>query len=259
MGFCCHNLLLCTPLVWSNIEPTLILFLEIHKTERLKRERVALIKKRHQIFISVIEDFAHQHRPEIVPPVRKMYEMEGIKSILNAQSESTVTSANFKTIIEPQLPGFTKEWRQTKDIELLSLIPVSEKYTNPDDHQISELALATTLFHCEICRTTISYPRVLVHDCAFDEHLDLIMTLNSKLSNPVLVRFDSWAHALARDVVKLCDLNPDTTTTSEMNKGKYWFEVRSPIQRCHERYKTFMRWSTVVTVCDYSLCQISAC
>lgn len=226
------------------------------------------MEQRRKLFISVMTDIAQRHHSEIIPPLADIHEMDDIKLILNAPSEKVISEeyeySYIDRIIEQRLPKMTKEWRRAKDIELLSLIPISKKDTkasSPNAHDVSKLSLATTFFHCDVCRTAISYPRILVHKCLsqfpdhpsldiLDERFFVFMDLGSEPWNfEKRIRFHRSAHTMARRVVRSCGLNPNTATISDMNDADYWLEDVSPPNKgesSHEYSRPVMRWSTAM-------------
>jgi hypothetical protein len=253
-------------IVWSNIKDTMVEFMQEIKAKRVEKERSELIRERQQALVKAVKDYALT-RPidEPMPGAADIYEMEQFKAIWNDTPDDVkVTSESFQEVMA-EFPAICEQWREDKARELLSLVPGS-----PEGRK-STLELATTTFQwfvqyflrrCSrsnngisyMCADTVSYPRILIHRCmrklssCYNDHDDErsqhFLNMGSEPWNFTGKRMTFNVSSPLVAVIRACGLDPDVTTTQEMEEADLWVECL----RCSGNGQLVMGWKTAVCV-----------
>ncbi|KAG9313900.1 hypothetical protein JVU11DRAFT_4672 [Chiua virens] len=179
-----------TPRIWANIQGEMVNYMEQMKTQRLERERKALVISRKRIAISILRDYKISRLPltDIMPEPMDFCALPPVLEILELPTETQVTEATFAPIVET-MDEFISEWRTGILGQLVQKVkdslhppPVSRQSESatttatsgtassssahpsgkgkakaveppiPNDSQIiQDLSLATTVFNCKNC------------------------------------------------------------------------------------------------------------
>lgn len=259
---------------WKAIYPRFIEYFDNAKKRRLEREKNDRILGRCHALHGKISSWAiKKSRPQdILPKVLDVAFSEPFKSYIFEDSDTEPTFMSDKDELAKILNQFTEEWDETRNQLLLSLIPTStddvvEKANEKGKGKqtsTSALNLATTFFQCssgrEACsstRDTISYPRILAHECqrpkasCRDTDPEGLRVLANRfysrpwLANSPDLTFDQVASDAARMVVQVCGENPDEATAERMDEIDYRIEC----VRCSTpRYgRNIMKWRMAVS------------
>ncbi|KAJ6619755.1 hypothetical protein B0H10DRAFT_2024791 [Mycena sp. CBHHK59/15] len=217
-----------TDRVWRNIETPLVEFLTELKKTRLEQERTKIIRDRRSLAVSAYLEYQDTLTPATLFPAKMdVICTEAFRSVIEdppTHPEEKVTEESFAAAIL-QLPRFSSEWKQRKDEELLHIMKQAIPGSVADD-----LHLAATFFSCSSgydLGETVGYPRILAHWAASsrryendtDERMQTIrQCVNGDFWNAGgRIRFHHKAYHTVRSVVEACGLDPDVTTTDEMN------------------------------------------
>ena len=236
-----------TDRIWSNIRQPLFDILKKIRRERLEVEQFARLRKRANVVVALLGDYALE-RPvnEVIPGPADVCDMDEFKTVIeDTPDDVEVTQESFKQAME-RLPQLITEWRSAKDAELVRIMSASA--STPTESQVKEsqpannralLELATTFFHCKSCSAMMSYPRILVHNCTHvyswrhRELNDPRSSLWGILADApwnlggLVVGVKEGAKESGSLVVKSCGLDPDTTSTQEMDNLDARFECES--------------------------------
>lgn len=180
--------------------------LTARRDKRLYKELTDRIKSRCNTMVSVVNIYMCT-RPiaEANPRAVDLYFSRDFYSVIHeTPADTEVTVATFSDAVA-NLPQICERWRRIKLMELLAMlsneprellpgrlvrseplkakkrgkktsavppsIPAEIKFLDdvvvPEDLDTRPLELATTFFECRNCSEPLSYPRVLVHDCAY--------------------------------------------------------------------------------------------
>ncbi|KAG8219345.1 hypothetical protein J3R82DRAFT_228 [Butyriboletus roseoflavus] len=179
-----------TSRIWANIQVEMVRFMEQMKSQRLERERKALVISRKRIAVSILRAYKISHLPltEVMPEPMDFCAISQVLEILELPTETQVTEDTFAPIVE-KMDDLIGEWRtrilgslvqKVKDslyshrprANCMSETPDSTMMDNtgpsadptgkgkakvvepsiPDDSRIvQDLSLATSVFNCKCC------------------------------------------------------------------------------------------------------------
>jgi hypothetical protein len=241
-------------LVWKNIEAPLVELLTELKKDRLAAAHVKIIRQRRILAAQAYTKFRETFPSDTVfPPKVDMIRTEPFRVVIEDTSiepEEKVTEESFAAAIL-QVPEFSTVWKRCKDQELVEMM----KKTRPDSVE-TDLHLAATFFMCST-KEAISYPRILVSSSATLYSpwsrdpgatplgaTSLEQALSAQAWNePANIRFHAQASSAVRAVVEACGLDPDVTTSAEMD------EI-NPVLEClncsNDSSRLVMRWIQTV-------------
>jgi len=238
-----------TFLAWNTtVRPQLVKYLEDHKKARLTLDRVETVR-------NILPGIYNQYMKDqpfnaIVPPPSELAVIPQFKDVItNTPLETTLTQASFDSVVE-KLPEICSEWRNTKERQLVDMFKESGLASKKSLLTVDSLKLAKVLFRCRACGESISYPRVLVHDChkmAFESDsispVDRIKTEDLWDRTEPTVVFDAKASKATILIMQTCGLNPNTTTAEELDASDA--TVMCPL--CTDYGKEYMRWRDLVS------------
>jgi hypothetical protein len=229
-----------TDRIWSNIKLPLVEIMKELKEKRLVAERLATLKKRQLLVVSLLKTYTlEQPVTALIPGPADVCNMDDFKAVIENPNYVEVTKETFKEAMD-RLPQLIDDWRVAKDAELVCILNKQAsgshlKESSPVDNR-ALLELATTSFRCRICSSTILYPRILVHSCTHslrlswrdydDSHSILCRNIDDEPWNFAgdRVSVDEQGKIAANLVVRSCGLDPSTTSASEMDDLDARFE-----------------------------------
>lgn len=145
-------------LVWMNIEPAILKYMEDCKTARLDRARQALLVTRFRIMEQVIATpLLELSKTTPVPRVIDICLTNQARSILDVPSDRTLTAADLAPLI-PLLPALTQSWYAKIESQYIQHVSSNER-TTPSG---SVLELVTS---CKRCKHVLFFPDSLTHVC----------------------------------------------------------------------------------------------
>ncbi|KAI0074236.1 hypothetical protein K474DRAFT_81699 [Panus rudis PR-1116 ss-1] len=242
---------------WPRIYKEILPMLEIAEKERLKAERKQLMKARLEILAQVIDEFRVYSR-HFLPGIREFVSFPEFASIIRAPSDVTVTKEMFRAL-QHHVPEIVKNWEETQREKL------SEEIRNilgvPSDVNPLNLAIGTYfLCQCGDCplvpRDSRLWPHTIrsavAHSSAevaykkfsADEEAGVGQTfpdldaaalpeLPDLLECPQPKEFEferekltSWIPKLVSKLVKMCGLDPLSTTTEQYDSLRARFVCR---------------------------------
>ncbi|KAJ6513375.1 hypothetical protein C8R45DRAFT_344988 [Mycena sanguinolenta] len=213
-----------TDRIWNNIKATLVEFLTDLKRKRLVAARARLMQERRQLAVQVYTKFREALPPDVpYPPKVEVLLTEPFEAIIEDTSdEEKLTEDSFAAAVST-LPDFLADWRQRKEKELVKIM----QKTHPDSVE-ADLHLATTFFTCSPTNDAepLRLPTILVHKSTTviqysnEWYYDSVQrTLGEEAWNASgSIRLHTQAQRNARFVVEACGLDPDVTTSTEMDK-----------------------------------------
>ncbi|KAG6873373.1 hypothetical protein C0995_016482 [Termitomyces sp. Mi166 len=239
-----------TERIWNNIKGTLIDFLEGAKARRLTRSYRQTIKRRGDVLAKVLETYASsQPLHAIFPSVADVAVLSAFRVVIeNTPLEEEVLELHYQQAMV-DFPQIVTEWRHSKDETLITMIN-----DHPDMQEIATLATlrqAGIFFLCRRCRKKLSYPRVLIHQCAtncwpnggLDEYFRSLGCQPWNHENSV-IRYDHLTSNKAKLILHDCQLDDETDDVlSEFTKSGLRFECR--LCESHEG-RLIMRWPIVI-------------
>ncbi|KAF9469335.1 hypothetical protein BDZ94DRAFT_374652 [Collybia nuda] len=235
-----------TPRIWDNIRDDIIETLEEVKEDRLKRERLQMLRRRVGTLRSALMELPQT--TDIVPDFADICAVQPFRTIIfKTPREDSLTKEQFAASLT-EFSNIAAEWRTSCVQQLFELLP------RPFD--VSALKLATVFFRCHWCTEPITYPRILKHACLVKRYSDLDDDDDElqQACSPVLpwnlggeqISFDDEASSFARDIIKSCGQDPERVTMSEM-------DVLDPRVEClccahPSRGRLVMKWKIAVSV-----------
>lgn len=210
------------------------------RADRLRLELGQKLKDCQPLLIRIREDYARSNPVNtIIPPRANIYKhFAPFRTLIRSARQGTnLTHGHFREAID-RLPSLIPTWIDMTNARLLQRM--QRALGTSSQLRVSDLALATALFECTLCGTErlnrepcdklISYPRVLVHrgavkdsDCAnsiyaHDIHPIEYWTDQSLYNDHDTIRFSKDVYDRVTSLVKLCGLDPLTTTAHEMDE-----------------------------------------
>ena len=219
-------------LVWTNIAPALVQFMNSVKAERLEKLRIEQISSRRQLFANFVTGLEHEIAANVpgfffLAPVTDLSQVPSVRDIIEGTpARLTITQDAFKPVGE-QLQQMSLGWAIFQAQELLKLMPKSA--TDSSNNQTFRLRLATTFFKCELIQDPIAFPEILTHPGTFSyipwrripkpEEKRLFEDFRQEFwnHNKNRVSFHEPASRAARCIVQICTLDPATTTARDMD------------------------------------------
>ncbi|KAF7374995.1 F-box domain-containing protein [Mycena sanguinolenta] len=230
-----------TDRIWKNIEAPLVELLTDLKAKRLAAVRARIMRERRLFAAQVYNKFREALPPDVVCPAKiDVLQTEPFRVVIedtpvDPEVEDILTEESFTAAIS-SLPEFSADWRQRKEEELVKIM----QKIRPDSVK-ADLHLATTFFTCSPTnpvmprmplkiRVPLSIPAplslstILVHPSTMAMRSgvwdpdSLERTLTEEAWNAAgRVRLHEQAQRNARFVVEACGLDPDITTSTEMD------------------------------------------
>ncbi|KAI9569475.1 hypothetical protein HD554DRAFT_2020544 [Boletus coccyginus] len=153
-----------TPRIWANIQGEMVSYMEQMRTQRLERDRKALVISRKRIAISILRAYKISHLPltDVMPEPMDFCAMSQVLDILELPTETEVTENTFAPIVE-KMDELVGEWRTRILGSLVQKVKDSLCSHRPRVNRLSEtadstlmdkmanLSLATTVFNCKCC------------------------------------------------------------------------------------------------------------
>ena len=238
--------------------------MEETRPKRLRRAHINAIHGRLEVARQVFNEFkATYPHNAVLPKLTELYTLPECKALVLDHADDVILSVQDFKHIALQLPQFCEEWRMSAELELLRLMRPTNNILSTV-HNRHQLELATTYFECRECEDPIAYPRILVHHCitsALDIELmsspsdtddDTTVMMKSRLLSNfrpwrlgmrVLTYGDKFPKAV-RCILVACSLNPDTTTSQDMDGHDFRFEC----ENCSSRTEgaLLMSWRMAV-------------
>ncbi|KAK0211103.1 hypothetical protein DFS33DRAFT_1297368 [Desarmillaria ectypa] len=238
-----------TERAWGSMLPTLLNLLEDARGKVLKKKRKAIFKTRLSIVSELVKAHAAENPDKITPSAADICVIPKIKAILENNNVETYKTEEDFANLKAELPKISREWRRSKGMYLLSLMPGNK-------HDISRLSLATTFFKCHQCTEPISYPRVLAHKCMTalrhgyrNRSDDLVLLCKGLQAEPW--NFDrngvecyELAGGCAVDVVRASGLRAEKATVEDMERADVWLECMNC--RVPERGSVVFQWRQAI-------------
>ncbi|KAK0239751.1 hypothetical protein EDD85DRAFT_823180 [Armillaria nabsnona] len=238
-----------TERAWDSMLPTLLNLLEDARGKVLKKKRKNIYKTRLNIVSNLVKPHAADNPDKITPSTADVCVIPKIKAILeNINVELYNYEQDFDDI-KAELPRISREWRRSKGMYLLSLMPGNK-------HDISRLSLATTFFKCHECTEPISYPRILAHKCMTslrhgyrNQSDDMVLLCKSLQAEPWNfnrngVECYELAGGCAVDVVRASGLRAEKATVEDMERADVWLECINC--RVPERGSVVFQWRQAI-------------
>ncbi|KAF9235124.1 hypothetical protein BU15DRAFT_65102 [Melanogaster broomeanus] len=200
-----------TPRIWANIQTEMISYMEQMKSQRLERERKALVISRKKIAVSILRAYKISHLPltDVMPEPMDFCAIPQVLEILELPTEAEVTESMFAPVVE-KMDELIAEWRnrilsslvqKVKDslyskpkgnylseathdalVDSVSSLSSTDRKGKgkaveppvPDDSEIIQnLSLATTVFNCKCCNSRLGIMfDVYDEDDSEDDFLD---------------------------------------------------------------------------------------
>ncbi|KAF7374930.1 hypothetical protein MSAN_00379100 [Mycena sanguinolenta] len=248
----CHKLVKqpkeLTDRIWKNIETPLVEFLTGLKEERLVATRAKIIRERRQLAARVYNKWRETLPPDVVYPAKiDVLLTEPFRAVIEdtpIEPEEKVTEESFDAAVS-SVVEFSADWRRRKQEELVKIM----QKIHPDSVE-ADLHLATTFFTCSTYTNAepLSTSTILVHASAtairYGEWGEdsVQKTLGEEAWNAAgRVRLHEQAQRNARFVVEACGLDPDVTTSAEMDEINPALEC---LNCSNEMYgRCVMRWT----------------
>lgn len=238
-----------TEYAWGSMLPTILNLLEDARGKVLKRKRRSIYKTRLNIVSDLVKTHAAENPDKIAPSTADVCVVPKIKAILENINVELYNYEEDFADIKAELPKISREWRRSKGMYLLSLMPGNK-------HDISRLSLATTFFQCHECTEPISYPRVLAHKCMTalrhgyrNQSNDMVLLCKGLQAEPWNfnrngVKCYELAGGCAVDIVRASGLRAEKATVEDMERADVWLECMNC--RVPERGSVVFQWRQAI-------------
>ena len=203
--------------------------MERRKVSRLRQERDTLLAKRLPILRKVYNTCVETYPVNsIIPRVADVFLDPVIQDLFNRLPLSTNFTEKDLETVGALFPDVVLRWRNKTEEKLLTMMTPSQ-----DICASSILQLATTIFSCQFCHNeALTYPRVLIHRCATyqgsaidEDQMGLRIYLGHSYWNAGnFITFDAQKIVSMSEAIKLCGLDPKSTTREDMDKQNPIFE-----------------------------------
>ena len=133
---------------------------------RINRENIFNIEKRVDNWLkpAYAAFVASQPPSACSPPLLDVSYIPEVVSVLCSAPLNKPLPKELTEAVIDRLPLYALEWKKERDQELLGIIRQASRYAN-QDVSVDVLRLASTIFVCEACHDSISYPSVISHPC----------------------------------------------------------------------------------------------
>lgn len=208
-------------------------------------------------------------KPMVIPPIVHFARAPLFAYHIMTYCYQQTCWAAFPWSLAYLISEITSSWRASADDCLLQLIPKSTVGAK-NGQKTHRLELATSFFKCHWCQETISYPRVLMHECLrthkalSEDTLEVnnadalgVSTVWNQMSvwydgagwnEGDKVSFDTEASGFARVIVKACGKDPNKATFDEMNDMDARVECLTCSGKGRGNLKRLvMNWTTAVS------------
>ena len=231
--------------------------MEVVQLKRLRTERDDLLAERLPI-LRKIYDICVETYPvnSIVPRSCDVFLDPVVQDLFFRSPLSTTFTDKDLDTVRDFFPDIVLRWRNETEKKLLDVMTPSQNYSE------SLLQLATTIFSCRLCpNEPLTYPRVIIHRCAtvtypagtsaIDEDQKAIYRFlnNSNWNASNFLIFDAQKIVCLSEAIKLCGLDPKSTTREDMDKLNPIFECLP----CNEARKGRCTLSWLGLVCSLFL------
>lgn len=240
-------------------------YLKSHKEQRLAKERQRVLTIRFSEFRGFLQNSGTQRDTALLPSVIDLAMMEPFRSLIfDTPLDRKVEKKDFfrkQRLLQELTPLFNENRNEL----LVSLLPKPKNARRKSKRvagDVTRLQLATTFFHCKWCRDTITYSRVLVHNCLTIPHPEEQNDENVDSHNwrdiihPYLniapwnygdnqVSFEDEVSELAAAFIGVCGEDPQTVTMEHMDSLDVRLEC---VSCCHpSRGRLVMKWKLAVS------------
>ena len=222
------------------------------QVKRLRSERRTLFGERLPILRKVYNTCVKTYPVNsIIPCVTDVFLDPVVQDLFFRPPMSTTFTEKDLEAIGTLFPDIVLRWRSQTEEKLLNMIPPSQNI-GP-----SSLQLATTIFSCRSCHSEpLTYPRVLIHQCAtavygygIDEEQSVVRHFldRSNWNAGNFITFDSPNMVSLSEAVKLCGLDIKSATREDMDKRNPIFECLT----CNDLRKgrCMLSWLGLVCCC----------
>ena len=243
-------------------------FMEETRRERLARERDAMYKERLLILNDIIKAYAATLTPTAsFPTSADVFKHPMVRSIIETTPPTERFTPEALQPIVPLLPEIDLHWQEKARSQLFMMIRTAAPWYVFDEQTV--LDLATTSFHCKRAGYQgcsygghIGHPDILMHECARSDPFSRENDFNPGSAEFYIrqflhevpwnyrreLDFDPVQMRILTDVVRMCGLDPTTTTRAEMDDLDSIFEC----VQCNDerRGRATMRWWGVVSMLE---------
>ncbi|KAF8882919.1 hypothetical protein CPB84DRAFT_1790517 [Gymnopilus junonius] len=221
-----------------NLEPSLNQLMQNLQQRRLDEERAKLLCECFPGLKSILEAFVRTLPPNsIYPSVVDVSDDPCINEILTISNTPDLSEQSCKAISD-HLPQVTQDWIEQKTNEVL----ISARKMLRLHHEIGSetilpssalrqkegLNLTIISFECSVCKrqfrpwSSLRYPKVLMHGAYYHRTLSTAQPqLNKVFENTSWnegdIMFNPATMTFMAEIVRLCGLDPRTTTASDMD------------------------------------------
>ena len=213
-----------------HVDDFILTFMKDVKVKRLRMERDTLLAKRlpilRNIYTTCVETYPVN---SIIPGASDVFLDPVVQDLLIRPPLSTTFTDKDLETVGAFFPDIVLRWRNKMEAKLLNMISPHQNNTSE-----SLLQLATTIFSCRGCYDKpLTYPRVLIHQCAsyrgtpvIDEDQPVLRSFldSSYWNSGNFITFDAPKIVSLSEAIKLCGLDPKSATREEMDKLNPIFE-----------------------------------
>ncbi|KAF8162809.1 hypothetical protein B0H34DRAFT_295051 [Crassisporium funariophilum] len=248
--------------VLDSLDDHLVDFMVRVKNKRVKEERKNLLKERVTLLDEVITNCGStQPHDFMLPNIPELFLHPLVKDIiLNTPTTRTFTLEDLNVVTE-SFSDICLELKLKTEKKLFDYV-VEACGSKQDFDPSTVLGLATTTFSCSGCCDVLRPPRVLVHRCARDTRFGAHYSLRDTEDNDLqtiadmcnrqcawnstgAIQYKPETYDTIADVVRMCGLDPTTTTAQAMDNANFIFECLD----CNDlrRGRCTMAWTSVVS------------
>ncbi len=210
--------------VWRTIEDKVIAVIEQTKRDRLRDERMDVMRKRFNGLKTALATFRNEAHREFFPNIRDIASCAEIQELIDVPTDVDVTLESFEAL-RPLVPGIVDRWKDAATSALKTL--VRETYSIPDGTDVMALAVCLAS-KCQLCEELVSYPSVFSHWCygrmegSFEEHdeADEYNCFADALlfSSPWKISTVNILRGMFNSILAACGKTAARTTMEEMDK-----------------------------------------
>jgi len=223
--------------VFLHVDNFINTFMQATKAKRLREERVTTLEKRLPILRKLYDACISTYPVNsIIPSSADVFLDPFVQNLIITPPLTAPFTDEDLAAVGTTFPDIVFRWRKQTEEKLLHMITRGYGLQNAAE---SALQLATTVFTCKFCSEPLTYPRVLIHNCATkmfyyhertgDEDLPSLRRFlqSTYWNHDNIITFDAKEIVPLIEVIELCGLDPKSATAKDMDKHNAIFECLS--------------------------------
>ncbi|KDR85882.1 hypothetical protein GALMADRAFT_261532 [Galerina marginata CBS 339.88] len=234
-------------------------FMRDVRRDRLTQERRVLLKDRLPTLKQLLEELLDDHistlpATMLYPTIGDLFRNSAVYSVITEEKLPGPCTKGYLRALIPPMSSLILEWQQDLEDKLCDLMTRGKPRHSFDRKKVFQLA--TTVFGCKRCsHAFISYPRVLMHACGTNpDYVQETLEPDEQVVREHFrqrfwnsagdITFSQESLEMIKGLLRLCHLDPDSTTAEAMDAANPIFECIP----CNDIYggRLTLAWTAVL-------------